>query len=685
MKPRLAFKVVLAGLAFLALSSRVAIAESPIDCVELGCSAVLPDAKRFETIDDNLFATGFDASDRVVGWAARSTDIVDIKAYSGKPLVTLVGISPKGIISGAKLLEHGEPILLVGIPESKLHDFIAYYVDLHATSRVVVGHSSDPEAIEVDMISGATVTALAQNQTILKTARTVGMATGAVSVAEMSPGKFIVEDRPWTWDEMAQAGTFGRLTVTEEELGIKNSEGILVDLFYTIADAPHIGRGLLGDLTYEHQMKKLEAGEHLFVVFGNGSGSFKGSAFVRGGIFDRVRFAQGLTDLTFRDTDYTNITINADGAPYFKEAAVFVSRGAQIDPGQKYELLFLGSRYTGAYEREFIEFKSSHKLPRSIYRAEKSNLDEPIYVQAWRNRMMDVWLLLGYLALVLGVFIFRRYSTRTLKWLMRIHVALMAVGFVLIGLHMHAQPSVTQVLTLIGTAVGSMDWQLFLVAPLIFILWIFIAVVSLIWGRGVFCGWVCPYGSMTELLNKIAIKLKVPQKELPKRLTYLRYVVLVVLGGVFLWDAALGEVMAEVEPFKSTFLVVPWERNWGFFGWWLFLFAASIFMWRPFCRFLCPLGAALAIFGSFRFSGPRRRNFCSSCKICTKTCEPHAFRKDGTIDPRECFSCMECEAVYRNDDKCPPLITIKKIESNPSPKEHDLVQLKKMKDARKDV
>lgn len=682
---RLTLRFALA-LASLVLMGRVAAAENPIDCVELDCSSVLPGAVRFEVQGEQPFTTGFDAGDQVVGWVARSTDVVDIKAYSGKPLVTLIGLGSDGVIKGARLLKHGEPILLVGIPEQKLHDFIARYVGLPAVSHVVVGHTSDSEAIEVDMISGATVTALAQNQTILKTARTVGLATGAVSTSEISPGEFVISDTPLTWDEMMKAGVFGRLTVTEAQVGIKDPQGVMVDLFYTIADAPQVGRALLGDRNYKYQMEQLAPGQHLFVVLSNGSGSFKGSAFVRGGIFDRIQIVQGLNQLVFRDTDYTNLPwTSVEGAPVFKEGAVFLTTGGNLDPGQMYELHFLGSRYTGAYERDFHEFESHHKLPKSIYKVTGRNLDEAIYVQAWRNSLLDVGLLVAYLLCVIAVFAFRRYSTANKVWLIRIHVTLMTVGFVLIGLYMAAPPSVTQILTLISVVLGSVSWELFLAAPLIFILWIFIAGVSLIWGRGVFCGWVCPYGSMSELMNKIAQKLKIPQKEFPKKLVYLRYVVLFLLIAVFLWDATKGEIMAEVEPFKSTFLVLPWKRSVGLFAWWIILFVASIFTFRPFCRYLCPLGAALSIYGSARVSPPRRREFCGSCKICTKLCESKAFRPDGTIDPRECLSCMECEAVYRDDEVCPPLVVIKKISAKPQPSAGDLIKLKKMQKARKDL
>jgi NosR/NirI family nitrous oxide reductase transcriptional regulator len=133
------------------------------------------------------------------------------------------------------------------------------------------------------------------------------------------------------------------------------------------------------------------------------------------------------------------------------------------------------------------------------------------------------------------------------------------------------------------------------------------------------------------------------------------------LVGTFLYSSELGEMLAEIEPFKSTFFVAPWSRQWFLFGWWLLLAAIAFVWYRPFCRYLCPLGAALALPSSIRASGPYRRAFCSSCKICTKTCEPLAFRRDGTIDPRECLSCMECEANYLDREICPPLVGIERL------------------------
>jgi NosR/NirI family nitrous oxide reductase transcriptional regulator len=287
--------------------------------------------------------------------------------------------------------------------------------------------------------------------------------------------------------------------------------------------------------------------------------------------------------------------------------------------------------------------------------------------QAWSNRAGEVAILIIYLLLVVSVFIARAYTTADGKRLERLHMASMLFGFLVIGVYIGAQPSVTQILTLVGSVVHEWRWDLFLSEPFVFVSWMFISLVSVIWGRGVFCGWVCPYGAMSELAFKASHAVGIKTYELPDawhfRLRYLRYAVAGVLVVVFLWDAAAGERMAEIEPFKSTFLVPAWTRHWGFLAWWVLLLGLSFFMFRPFCRYLCPLGGYIALLSSFRPSGPRRRQFCGSCKICAPACEPRAIRPNGTIDPRECLSCLDCEATYRNPKVCPPLLVIARLEA----------------------
>jgi NosR/NirI family transcriptional regulator, nitrous oxide reductase regulator len=651
-----------------------------LDCGTDPCADVLPGAVAFEPVEGQPFVRGTDAAGETVGWVALSTEVTDIKGYSGKPMITVVGLDAAGRISGARVVHHSEPILLVGIPEQKLHDFVDAHVGVAANARVTVGGDEDDQHA-VDIISGATVTVLAESRTIMETARPVAENVGVIERQPVVPGHF-VEAAPWTWAQLLDEDALGRLRVTSEQMGVDpDPEGRdFVDLYFAIADAPQVGIPLLGEGTWEWAVGELQEGEHLFVVLNRGSYSFRGSGFVRGGIFDRFQVEQGLRTLVFRDMDYTKISSPpAEGAPEFWEAGLLVARDGLLDPGLTYTFSFLGSDYAlerGAFERDFRTFTAEHRTPRSVYLLDGPDPETLIWRQAWAQGWPKALVIGLYFVAVTLLFVFRDFLTAKMPRLRVIHTSFALASFLLLGVALHIQPSVTQILTLFGTiqgalglgddpsAAGKWDWGFFLTDPVLFVSWIGISVTGFIWGRGIFCGWVCPYGAMAELQFKVGRLLKLPNLELPDRihlkLRYLRYVVFAVLLLVFLWDAELGERMAEVEPFKSTFFVPVWTRHPAIIAWWLALFSVGFTTYRPFCRYICPMGAALAVPTSVRVSGPYRRDFCSKCKICTRGCEPRAINADGTIDPRECLNCWECEANYQSDQTCPPLVKIRR-------------------------
>ena len=212
--------------------------------------------------------------------------------------------------------------------------------------------------------------------------------------------------------------------------------------------------------------------------------------------------------------------------------------------------------------------------------------------------------------------------------------------------------------------VTGFNWEFFLAAPLIFILWAAIAAGLLFWGRGPFCGWLCPFGALQELLNNLAQWLKVPQVKVPwglhERLWPIKYIIFLGLFGLSLYSVALAEVLAEVEPFKTA-IILKFARDWPFVIYALTLLAAGLFIERFFCRYLCPLGAALAIPGRIRmFEWLKRWPDCGSpCQRCAKECPVQSIHPEGFINVNECIYCMHCQELYHDDQRCPHMIQVR--------------------------
>ena len=160
------------------------------------------------------------------------------------------------------------------------------------------------------------------------------------------------------------------------------------------------------------------------------------------------------------------------------------------------------------------------------------------------------------------------------------------------------------------------NWDYFLMAPLIFILWFATAASILFWNRGAFCGWLCPFGALQELLNRAARLVKIPQLKIPfgvhQRLVALKYIVFLLLFGISLSALATAERAAEVEPFKTA-IILRFVRDWPFVLYAGAILAASLTVERFFCRYMCPLGAALAIPARLRmFDWLRRYRECGN-------------------------------------------------------------------------
>ncbi len=688
------FKLCLGAL-FCALISLSAQAQ-PLSALEQQrIDAVLPQTDSISEPEGEFQVRTLKQGETLLGYAFETINVVNIPAYSGKPINLQVLLNPKGEILDAYVLKHSEPILLIGIPEQKLHDFTAKYQGIHVKQRVVIGRSSDKSAVTVDAVTGATVTVMVVNEIVMRSAHQVAVSLGLVEPhADVKNKPATINEQinsKKDWQTLVGDGSVRRLLLNygqvDDAFKGTEAEGVedvsedqrgntFIDLYVADATIPTVGRSILGDSQYESIKSELKEGDHMILVVANGDYSFKGSGYVRGGIFDRVQLRQFGDIISFRDLDFTRISdVYAEGMPDFFEMAVFIARGSyHLDPGTPWSLELLVRRQTGPVSGIFTSFSTEYKtLEDYIVRPQPSaeelaaieEANRPLWLRMWYQKSFQVSVIVVALTALLVILFMQDYLVSRPKLMHRIRYAYLTFTVVFIGWYSLGQLSVVNVFTFIHSLIDDFHWELFLSDPVIFVIWAFTAATILLWGRGVFCGWLCPFGAMQELINEIARKFKVPQYELPfavhERLWAIKYILLLVLFCISLESMATAEKFAEVEPFKTA-ITLHFMRDWGFVLYAVLLLVINIFTRKVYCRYVCPLGASLAIPTKFRlFDWLKRRKECGSpCQLCAVECEIQAIHPDGTINANECHHCLDCQITYHNDDKCPPLVAKKK-------------------------
>lgn len=656
---------------------------------------------------ENLLIRTISDNDEIVAYAFETKDIISIPAYSGEPINTLVVMDTSGKFLLAEVLEHHEPILLVGIPEVKLFDFVGQYKNLKSTDRVRVGASSqDKNVTTIDAISGATVTVMVVNETIMRAAKKVGSALELAGFEEVNLGtRSVIKNdisRTATWQELVSDGSIGRMSLTRAQVDAAftgtraenvnkassaEKDNTFINIYYAPLNIPTIGRNLLGEGQFEWLLGELQKGDQAIVVLANGEYSFKGTGFVRGGIFDRIQLQQDEKIISFHDTDYYRFQdFVIEGYPGFDETAIFIIRDQyKFDHGTPWDIELLVRRQVGALDSVFVSFYGEYLTPSVYIESSTSTIDNlqdsetALWISIWRNKVFQITVLCVSLLLLTVVIFMQDYLVRYPHFLNYLRHGFLVYTLFFIGWYTLGQLSIVNVFTFVHSIKGDFEWRLFLLDPIIFILWSYVAVTLLLWGRGIYCGWLCPFGALQELINTVSRKLKIKQFEirfgLHERLWAIKYIVLLVLFAISLESLSSAEKFSEIEPFKTT-IMLKFQRDWGYVFYAALLLAVSVFNRKFYCRYLCPLGAALAIPAKNRlFNWLKRRKECGHpCRICANECEIQAIHPDGTINANECHYCLDCQMTYYNDAKCPPLI-LKQRKRSRSAKKNEIQTL----------
>ncbi|WP_425597030.1 4Fe-4S binding protein [Shimia thalassica] len=650
-----------------------------------------PDADAFGPIREDVGVAPVLKGGETIAWAFLTSDFVGTTGYSGKPIHVIASIDADAVLTGVKLVKHSEPIVLIGIPNSKMLKLTEGYAGLDLKVEAETGG----EGHDLDIISGATVTIMVIDDSIvragLKVSRALGLG-GLSPITSDGPKREIdmTIDRALDWDTMTGDGSVRRMTLdigqinkafedTGDERAAKRPEAgavddTFIDMHMALVSVPSIGRSLLGDAEYENLVAWLEPGEQAILVLGRGAYSFKGSGYVRGGIFDRIQLIQGDNGVRFFDKQQRRLGALATAdSPSFTELDIFkIPADAEFDPTEPFRLQLLVQRAVGAIEKIFLTYDLGYKLPESFLlpvaapvfvddATDEAAAKSALWKRIWKDKQVEI-AVLGLMLLVLtAVFFFQFQATMNARVFYWFRIGYLSVTLVFLGWYANAQLSVVNLMALAGSLRSGFTWDAFLMDPLVFIQWFAVAAALLFWGRGAYCGWLCPFGALQELTNKLARALKVPQWTLPwglhERLWPLKYMIFLGLFALSMVSIPLAETYAEIEPFKTA-IILKFVRDWPFVVFALLLLLAGLFIERFYCRYLCPLGGALAIPARIRmFDWLRRYKECGSpCQTCANECPVQAIHPTGEINPNECVDCLHCQVLYQSETKCPVVI-----------------------------
>jgi NosR/NirI family nitrous oxide reductase transcriptional regulator len=176
-----------------------------------------------------------------------------------------------------------------------------------------------------------------------------------------------------------------------------------------------------------------------------------------------------------------------------------------------------------------------------------------------------------------------------------------------------------------------------------------------LWGR-LYCGRICSFGALTQLMDAVIParwRYDVPLK-IERRASIIKYAI---LGGAILYFIVTHDRMIYryIEPFwmfSRHGSAVMWAGL-------AVLLVATIFVRNVYCRFLCPVGAALGLLSNLTVFRIKRWKECNTCKLCEKTCQWGAIQGPKIIKS-ECVRCDDCERLYLDQKKCPHWIIIRR-------------------------
>ena len=634
-------------------------------------AVVYPGAERLGPEEGSPPAIAVYRGDTAVAYIFSTLDIIAAPGYSIIPFDVIAGVEPNGRITGAKVIFHREPYVYQdAVRQPQLDTFLA--------AEAGMPLNGSPSQLPPNFVAQSTITARLMRAAVHDTARLVlhtRLDREVVTVPTLDVDRFELK----SWTELIAEGSVARLWVTSGEVAaaltkagaagatpevpLGKPDDLYSEVFFGLLTPAAIGGNLLGVRNFEDYRRRIPQGRHVLFFASNGPYDFHGANHwwkAHDYRFDRIRIVQDGQAIGFVHEDYQAfLTGAAEGIQSQQEAGLFtLPVNAVFDPIKPWRLELLVN--TAGPTPVTVAFPLEYRLPAAhILMPEQPPV--AAWVEAWRDARVNVAILAVLLISLTAIFAFQAELSRSRIAHRLVRTGFLVVVLVWLGWTAGVQLSIVNVINYVQAPFRGFDVGFYLAEPLMVMVAAYTLVSVVLIGRGVFCGWLCPFGALQELLAQVSRALRVPQWNpsvaLEQRLWLGKYIAAAVVLALVLTGIDSSGATAEIEPFKTA-ITSKFTRAWPYVLYAGVLLGIGLFSERAYCRFLCPLGGVLAALDRLHLIDLlKRRPECGNpCHLCERACPVRAIVPTGKIIMAECFQCLDCQVEYYDEKRCPPLV-----------------------------
>lgn len=644
---------------------------------------IVPPYALGERVNEKGVWTLLNSGGAPAGYAFETEPLAPLPGFSGAPINVLVLFDLKGMFIDARLIAHCEPIFVSGLGQAPFHEFISQYRGLSINSSLVVGTpygaaEGASGLVYLDGVIKATASVRIAHESIL--AATLQVAREKMQGVAAGPPAFPNTDyeEELSWNDLVAQGLVGHLRVTNAEMqdafaGTKWAEDdaeaqdfpedIYLDFWIVDVGPKSIARAVFEQETLEEldHFLSISASDEPLLFIETARHGLVSENFVRNTAPDLIGLEQNGFPVALRDADLF-VSLRKD-VPDGVALVLRTDRRLGFDPASPWRVTVTASRSHGMFQPEIgtLALTLDHQTDGRFFKRAETIAPLAPWREAILNRKTDLIILLVFSIPMVIAFWVRQSWMANIATMIPVRLVFLAFLVVFLGWWGQGQLSIVTVIATLRTAVDGQSFSYLLYDPFSLVIWAIAIFGFVLWGRGLFCGWFCPFGALQEISYYVARGLKLPEVKvsdhLDQRLKYLKYVLLTsLLSVVFIWPAYTDR-FAEIEPFKTAITVYfVWEWYYvAYAGFWLLLGAV---VFKGFCRYVCPLGAVMALGGLLRGRDwvARRAECGSPCQLCRVKCNYGAINQTGKIAYSECFQFLDCVKIYDSEKTCVPLI-----------------------------